>query len=126
VGDLAPPQLVDVGDLAPSRSVDVGDLRVCRTCVILRPVRLVGGTVTHGLPALRDRGEPPGLGVVPRLRARVRDLGLPLLGLGWVASASSIFVSFGAMVGLYQFHDRRRRRQFLQSRLPRAYLPSRT
>src|SRR5262245_25722424 len=56
----------------------------------------------------------------------VGGMGLPLLGLGWVASASSIFVSFGAMVGLYQFHDRRRRRQFLESRLPRAYLPSRT
>lgn len=56
----------------------------------------------------------------------VGGMGLPLLGLGWLASASSIFVSFGAMVGLYQFHDRRRRRQFLESRLPRAYLTSRT
>lgn len=51
---------------------------------------------------------------------------LPLLGFSWLVSASSIFVSFGAMVALYQFHDRRRRRQFLDSRLPRAYLTSRT
>jgi hypothetical protein len=56
----------------------------------------------------------------------VGGMGLPLLGLNWLVSASSIFVSFGAMVGLYRFHDRRRRRQFLDSRLPRAYLTSRT
>ena len=53
-------------------------------------------------------------------------MGLPLLGVGWLASASSIFVSFGAMVGLYRFHDQRRRRQFLEARLPRAYLTSKT
>jgi hypothetical protein len=56
----------------------------------------------------------------------VGGMGLPLLGFGWLISASSIFVSFGAMLGLYQFHDRRRRRQFLDERLPRAYLMSRT
>ena len=53
-------------------------------------------------------------------------MGLPLLGFNWLISLSSIVVSFGAMLGLYQFHDRRRRRQFLEARLPRAYLPSKT
>jgi hypothetical protein len=56
----------------------------------------------------------------------VGGIGLPLLGLNWLASASSIVVSFGAMVGLYRFTDRRRRRQFLDERVPRAYLPDRT
>ncbi len=53
-------------------------------------------------------------------------MGLPLLGVPWILSACSIFVSFGAMLSLYQFHDRRRRQQFLDARLPRAYLPSKT
>jgi hypothetical protein len=53
-------------------------------------------------------------------------MGLPLLGVPWLISGTSIFVSFAAMLGLYQFHDRRRRRQFLEARLPRAYLPGRT
>jgi hypothetical protein len=56
----------------------------------------------------------------------VGGMGLPLLGFNWLLSLSSIVVSFGTMLGLYQFHDRRRRRQFLDARLPRAYLPSRT
>src|SRR4029078_13705847 len=37
-------------------------------------------------------------------------MGLPLLGFSWLLSASIIFVAFGTMLGLYQFHDRRRRR----------------
>lgn len=53
-------------------------------------------------------------------------MGLPLLGFNWLISLSSIIVSFGAMLGLYQFHDRRRRQQFLHARLPRAYLASKT
>jgi hypothetical protein len=56
----------------------------------------------------------------------VGGMGLPLLGFGWLVSACSIFVSFGAMLGLYQVHDRRRRQQFLDARLPRAYLPGKT
>jgi hypothetical protein len=56
----------------------------------------------------------------------IGGMALPLLGFGYVISASSIFVSFGAMLGLYQLHDRRRRRQFLDARLPRAYLTSKT
>lgn len=56
----------------------------------------------------------------------VGGMGLPLLGFNWLASAASIFGAFGAMVALYRFHDRRRRRQYLESRLPRAYLTSRT
>ena len=49
-----------------------------------------------------------------------------LLGFTWVLSATSILAAFGAMLALYEFHDRRRRRQFLEARLPRAYLPSKT
>jgi hypothetical protein len=56
----------------------------------------------------------------------VGGMGLPLLGMNWLISASSIFASFGAMVGLYRLCDRRRRRQFLDARLPRAYLPGKT
>jgi hypothetical protein len=56
----------------------------------------------------------------------IGGVALPLLGFGWLVSTSSIFVSFGAMLGLYQLHDRRRRHQFLDSRVPRAYLPSKT
>ena len=56
----------------------------------------------------------------------VGGMGLPLLGFSWLLSLSSIVVSFGAMLGLYQFHDRRRRRQFLDGRLPRAYLTTKT
>jgi hypothetical protein len=56
----------------------------------------------------------------------VGAMGLPLLGVNWLVSASSILVSFGAMVGLYRVIDRRRRRQFLEERMPRAYLPDRT
>jgi hypothetical protein len=56
----------------------------------------------------------------------VGGMGLPLLGFNWLLSASSILVSFGAMLALYQFHDRRRRRQFLDERLPRAYVMSGT
>ena len=56
----------------------------------------------------------------------VGGMGLPLLGFSWLLSLSSIVVSFGAMLGLYQFHDRRRRQQFLEARLPRAYLTTKT
>ena len=56
----------------------------------------------------------------------VGGMGLPLLGVNWLASAGSILASFGAMVGLYRHFDRRRRQQFLQERLPRAYLPDQT
>jgi len=53
-------------------------------------------------------------------------IGLPLLGFGWLISAVSIFASLGAMFGVYQLQDRRRRRQFLAARLPRAYLAGKT
>jgi hypothetical protein len=56
----------------------------------------------------------------------IGGIGLPLLGFGWLISAISVFLSLGAMFGVYTFHDRRRRHQFLESRLPRAYLPSKT
>ena len=56
----------------------------------------------------------------------IGGVGLPLLGLGWLISAVGILASLGAMFGVYQLHDGRRRRQFLASRLPRAYLPGKT
>lgn len=56
----------------------------------------------------------------------VGGIGLPLLGFPWLISAISVFLSLGVMFGVYSFHDRRRRRQFLATRLPRAYLPSKT
>jgi hypothetical protein len=56
----------------------------------------------------------------------VGGMGLPLLGVHWLFSATSIFVSFGAMIGTYRHFDRRRRRQFLDARLPRAYLPDKS
>ena len=50
-------------------------------------------------------------------------LGLPLLGADWVAAASAVFAGFGTLVGLFRIIRRHRRRQFLLSSLPRAYLP---
>jgi hypothetical protein len=54
----------------------------------------------------------------------IGSMGLPLLGFSTLLSGTSVLVAFGAMVGLYRFHDRRRRQQFLEARLPRAYLAS--
>ncbi|TMQ17805.1 MAG: hypothetical protein E6J91_09295 [Deltaproteobacteria bacterium] len=67
-----------------------------------------------------------GIVIVGMAIVLVGGMGLPLLGLSWLASASSIFAAFATMVGLYRHFDRRRRRQFLQERVPRAYLPDRT
>ncbi len=53
-------------------------------------------------------------------------VGLPLLGFGWVIATSGVFAGFGTLLGLQRFGQRRRRRQFLQAPLPRAYLPSKT
>ena len=49
-------------------------------------------------------------------------LGLPLLGVGTLVAAGGAFAGFGAMLGLSRLTRRRRRRQFLQAPLPRAYL----
>ena len=51
-------------------------------------------------------------------------LGLPLLGVGWLVGATGAFAGFGTLYGLSRLTRRRRRRQFLQTSLPRAYLPA--
>jgi len=50
-------------------------------------------------------------------------LGLPLLGVGWLVAATGVFAGFGAMYGSFRLLRRKRRRQFLEASLPRAYLP---
>src|SRR5262245_22704504 len=50
-------------------------------------------------------------------------LGLPLLGFDTVIAALGVFAGFGTIFGLSRLTRRRRRRQFLQAPLPRAYLP---
>ncbi len=50
-------------------------------------------------------------------------LGLPLLGAGSLVAAAGAFAGFGTVFGLARLTRRRRRRQFLQAPLPRAYLP---
>ena len=50
-------------------------------------------------------------------------LGLPLLGAGTAVAATGAFAAFGTIFGLARLTRRRRRRQFLQAPLPRAYLP---
>jgi hypothetical protein len=51
-------------------------------------------------------------------------LGLPILGVGTLVAAAGAFAGFGAIFGLSRLTRRRRRRQFLQAPLPRAYLPA--
>lgn len=54
-------------------------------------------------------------------------MGLPLLGVSWLAAATGIFAGFGTLIGLHRFNRRRRRRQYLSSGgVPRAYLPSKS
>jgi hypothetical protein len=48
---------------------------------------------------------------------------LPLLGVGKLIGAVGAFAGFGTMYGLARVTRRRRRRQFLEAALPRAYLP---
>ncbi len=50
-------------------------------------------------------------------------LGLPLLGVGKLVAALGAFAGFGTIFGLSRLTRRRRRQQFLQAPLPRAYLP---
>jgi hypothetical protein len=51
-------------------------------------------------------------------------MGLPLLGVSWLAAAGGVFAGFGAFVGLHRLNARRRRRQYLKAGgMPRAYLP---
>lgn len=58
--------------------------------------------------------------------AMIIGLGLPLLGLEPVIGIAGVLVGFGTFVGLRQWGKQRRRRQFLEGALPRAYLPSKT
>lgn len=51
-------------------------------------------------------------------------IGLPLLGVGALVGAAGAFAGFGALYGLARLTRWRRRRQFLQAPLPRAYLPA--
>ena len=60
-----------------------------------------------------------------RQRGRLRvGVGLPLLGVGWLVAAVGAFAGFGTFFGLSRVTRRRRRTQFLQAPLPRAYLPA--
>lgn len=52
-------------------------------------------------------------------------IGLPLLGIGPLVAAAGAFAGFGVLYGLARLTRRYRRRQFLQTALPRAYLPPR-
>src|SRR6266536_3809055 len=51
-------------------------------------------------------------------------LGLPILGVSTLVAAIGAVAGFGAMLGLSRLTRRRRRHQFLQAPLPRAYLPA--
>jgi hypothetical protein len=54
-------------------------------------------------------------------------MGLPLLGVSWLAAVSGVFAAFGTFAGLHRLNGRRRRRQYLRAgAMPRAYLPSKT
>jgi len=48
---------------------------------------------------------------------------LPLLGLGWVIATTAAAGAGATILGLHRAAWRRRRRQFLATALPRAYLP---
>jgi len=51
-------------------------------------------------------------------------IGLPILGVGKLIAAVGAFLGFGTIGALSRLTRRRRRRQFLQAPLPRAYLPA--
>jgi hypothetical protein len=54
-------------------------------------------------------------------------MGLPLLGVSWLAAVTGVFAGFGAFLGLHRLNGRRRRRQFLAGGpVPRAYLPGKS
>lgn len=53
-------------------------------------------------------------------------LGAPLLGLSPLLGIGGVLVGFGSFLGVRRWGKQRRRRQFLATSLPRAYLPSKT
>ena len=56
----------------------------------------------------------------------VAGMVIPLLGYSMLFATTGVFGGFAALLGLDRVNRRRRRRQFLQAPLPRAYLPTRT
>lgn len=54
----------------------------------------------------------------------VVGMGLPILGVGWLVGGAGAFAGFATIFGLSRLTRRRRRQQFLQAPLPRAYLPA--
>ena len=55
--------------------------------------------------------------------AMIIGLGAPLLGMSPILGVAGVLLGFGTFVGLRVWGNGRRRRQFLTSSLPRAYLP---
>lgn len=53
-------------------------------------------------------------------------LGVPLLGASTLVALGGVFAGAGTIFGLTRLSARRRRRQFLTSSLPRAYLPEKS
>lgn len=60
------------------------------------------------------------------LVAMIVGLGAPLIGFSPILGIAGVLVGFGTFVGLRFWGNARRRRQFLTTSLPRAYLPGRT
>ena len=58
--------------------------------------------------------------------AMVIGLGAPLLGLSPLLGIAGVLVGTGTFLGVRSWGKRRRRRQFLATSIPRAYLPSKT
>ena len=58
--------------------------------------------------------------------AMVIALGLPLLGVAPIVGVGGVLAGAATFLSLRQWGKRRRRRQFLASALPRAYLPKHT
>ncbi len=60
------------------------------------------------------------------LVAMIVGLGAPLLGLSPVLGIVGVLVGASTVVGLRKVSNRRRRRQFITTSVPRAYLPAKT
>ena len=51
---------------------------------------------------------------------------LPFLGAGSLIAYGGVFAGFATLFGMFRLRRRQRKRQFLTTSLPRAYLPSKT